>query len=248
MPSSPKIKPALEHLAWLKEQVWADINQHRAYDAALLTYNAAAMLQWHFVMPACDADQIQDDATRKKAAKLIDDFLWAVKAVYEKASGLKARGGGKGSAGEACRKELQDEIARLLKRLPRLFGLSAIAPVRHPDLERTQDHAQMLRDWVRSHPRALSSDRGPVHADLSEGPGAGLRRVIAGMLVANNSSSMKPCPPKTRRTFRRILAGFVGFYFDEAADRRRGVGKRRLKELAQSMAAGLRSLGGRLRT
>jgi hypothetical protein len=246
MTSKSKIEPILEHLAWLKEQAGKEINRDRAYDAALLTYNAAVMLQWHFVMPASEADQTQNDADRKKAAKLIDDFVWAVKTVFEKAEAAKNSRPAETGTLQLCVKSLQKLVSKILRELPPLFAIESVTPVRLRDLERTQDYAKHLREWARNHPRVSASDRGPMVASLRDGPGAGLRRSLAAVDVAQDTGVMKTCPPRVRRAFRETVAGFVEFDTQEAAGRSSGTAKKRWLELGQSLARCLRSAGGRL--
>ena len=246
MAGESKIKRVLEHLAWLKEQAGAEINLDRAYDAALLTYNAAVMLQWYFVMPTTEADQIQNEADRKTAAKLIDDFVWAVKAVFEKAETAQNSRPAETETLQLCMKSLKRLIAKILLKLPPLFAIETVTPVRFRDLERTQDYAKHLGEWVRKHPREFLTDRGPLSASLRDGPGAGLRRSLAAVHVAQDTTAMKTCPPHIRRAFRQTVAGFVEFDAEETAGRSRGIGKKRWLELGKSLARYLRSAGGRL--
>ena len=245
MASKSKIKPILEHLAWLNEQAGMEINRDRVYDAALLTWNAAHMLQWHFVMPISEADQIGERAARDKAAKLIDDFVWAMKAVFEKAEALKECGVHRAEKANECRAELQKRIGILLRRLPDLFALESPKPVRLPELERTEDHAKLLQKWVIDHPRSTATDRGQLHQELEAGPGAGIRRIIGGLFVANASTEMNTSRPRVRRIFRQTLAAFAEFDCGEAAERSRGTAKKRFLELSRSIATRLRASGGR---
>ena len=80
-----RIEPILGHLAWLAERIEDSTNDGRAYDAAVLTYNAAAMLQWYFVAPVSYADTIRDDRTRAEAAELIDDLVTASRRIVTQA-------------------------------------------------------------------------------------------------------------------------------------------------------------------
>jgi len=245
MAGESKIKRVLEHLAWLKEQAGAEINHDRAYDAALLTYNAAVMLQWHFVMPASETDQIQSEADRKMAAKLIDDFVWAVKTVFEKAEAAKNSRPAETEALQLCLKSLKRLVATLLRTVPPLFAIETVTPIRFRELERTQDYAKHLGEWVHEHPRVFATDRGPLSASLRDGPGAGLRRSIAAVHVAQDTAAMKTCPPHIRRAFRETVAGFVEFDAEEAGGRSRGIGKKRWLDLGKSLAQYLRAASGR---
>jgi hypothetical protein len=245
MMGESKIKEVLEHLAWLKEQARAEINHDRAYDAALLTYNAAVMLQWHFVMPASDTDQIQSEADRKMAAKLIDDFVWAVKAVFEKAETAKNSRPAETEILQLSMKSLKRLIAKILQKLPPLFAIETVTPIRFRELERTQDYAKHLRDWVSHHPRSYTTDRGPLAASLRDSDGGGLRRSLAAALAAQDATAMTSCPPHIRRAFRETIAGFVEFDAEETAGRSHGTGKKRWSELGKSLAQHLRAAGGR---
>jgi hypothetical protein len=243
--SDSKIRPILGHLAWLKTQSNAEINRDRAYDAALLIWNAAVVLQWYFVMPVSPADQIAEETARNQAAKLIDDFVWAMKAVFEGAEALKERDAERIANADDCRQELHKRLAVLLKRLPVLFKLESPKPVRLPELEHAQDYAKLLRDWATNHPRTTAVDLGLVFRDVSHGPADGLRRSLAGLLVANDPRAMGMCSPQNRKLFRKTLAGFVEFDCEEATDRSRGIAGKRWLELGESIAARLRAAGGR---
>lgn len=234
MAAESKIKRVLEHLAWLKEQAGADINHDRAYDAVLLTYNAAVMLQWHFVMPAAETDQIQSEADRKTAAKLIDDFVWDVKTVFEKAEAAKNSRPAETELLQLCMKSLKRLITKILRKVPPLFAIETVTPVRFRDLERTQDYAKHLGEWVRKHPRVFATDRGPLLASLRDGKGAALRSSLAAALVAQEATTMKACSPHIRRAFRETVAGFVEFDAEETAGQSRGTGKKRWLELGKS--------------
>jgi hypothetical protein len=196
-------------------------------------------------MPVGEGDQIADQADREKAAKLIDDFVWAVKTVFEKADVAKNSHPADVDALQLCLTSLQRLLSAILRKLPPLFQLEALTPVRFRDLERTQDYARLLRDWEANHSRSHSIDRGPLAASLRASAGAGLRRSLAAVLVAHEAAAMKACPPHIRRAFRETVAGFVEFDAEEAAERSRGTAKRRWMELGRTLAEKLRSLGGK---
>ena len=245
MAGESKTKRVLEHLAWLNEQAGQEVNRDRVYDAALLAYNAAVMLQWHFVMPTDETEQIQNEADRKKAAKLIDDFLWAVKATFEKAEIAKNSRPADAEALQLCLKSLQRLVSGILRKLPPLLAIETPKPIRFRDLERTQDYAKALRDWVTNHPRSHSTDRGPLAASLRDGEGSGIRRSLAAVMVAQDAAALKTCPPRIRRAFRETVAGFVEFDAEETAGRRRGTARKRWLELGKSIARYLRAAGGK---
>lgn len=195
MAGSSRIGDILDHLAWLREQLAADVNQGNAYAGALLTYNAAAALQWNFVLPGSSFEEIANADDRSNAAKIIDNFVWRARELFGKAKRAirKARAG---NAGKTVLGELREAIEKVLRRLPRLMHLPKAYPVQKQELVRNLDPNSMLRDWLTSRgltdiiaQEQVATAQKPVakKAELA-GPRTGLRSTLAAASVLSDES------------------------------------------------------------
>jgi hypothetical protein len=145
MVEESKISTVLNHLAWLREQLGSEVNRGNAHAGALLTYNAAAMLQWHFVFPSTDKDRIPALPDRKRVARLIDDFAWNVRGLYLEAKALRDSGKSGGKASEAVIGGLVKQIAKVLRGIPKVTNIPEPSPVRCIELEQGIEPANLLR-------------------------------------------------------------------------------------------------------
>jgi hypothetical protein len=236
MADKSEIKRVLEHLAWLKEQVGEEVNRDRAYDAALLTYNAAVMLQWHFVMPMSEADQIQNEADRKKAAKLIDDFVKSVRTLVEKSK--HARPDTEPMA--KCREELLSLFKTLLKRLPKKLGLARVAISRDSSLEPPPRLRALLSRWLEDHSEQLqleiTAGRNLAHEDRDDSRRP-FSATVADVVLAIDSPACSRMSSATRDVVRQIAAGTLATEIEMAVGESRAVKSRWWRALARSMCS-----------
>ena len=182
-----RISDILDHLAWLREQLAGDVNQGNAYAGALLTYNAAAALQWHFVLPSSIVEEITDADDRSKAAKVIDDFVWRSRELFGKAKRASKRALA-GNAGKTLLGELREAIAKVLRRLRRLMQLPKADSRQMRELVRSLDPTAMLRDWlVRRGLTDIAQKPAAKKAGLA-GPRTGLRSTLAAASVLSDES------------------------------------------------------------
>ena len=188
MTGSSRISEILDHLAWLREQLAGDVNQGNAYAGALLTYNAAALLQWHFVMPGSYTNWIEDKTERARAAKIIDDFVWVVRDLFLQAKKHHAAGisTGKKSAGVIA--ELRKQITKVLRVLPKLFQLSKPTPSRAPACEQSINPTEMLNQWLSSQPLIDSQTLAVLKKTAVTDPRSAVRSALAGALFAGEAS------------------------------------------------------------
>jgi hypothetical protein len=228
-----KIKRVLEHLAWLKEQAGQDINRDRAYDAALLTYNAAVMLQWHFVLTTSTADQIQDQKARRRAAKLIEGFVWSAREKVEKLQDPKPSV----RAVRELRDELLLALEALLKVLPGYFGLLAPRLTRDPSLERAPRLRELVDDWLREdakkHRREIADARALVTQPAAEQPP--FAAALAGLSFAYDSDAFYGMSPSTQAVVRQISRGTLAAEIEMALKGSRGVYAARWRAISQSL-------------
>lgn len=238
MAETLNISTILNHLAWLQYQIGRDVNRDRVLDGALLTLNAAAMLQARFVMPMeQETDQIPD-ADITKAAKLIDDFFWRVRELTDAAADLVAADKPRRLA--ACRSTLLDEIAKVLKKAPKLLKLSTPIPVRAPSLERSKGFDGLVQDWSQRQISRTPIDLGPARFDVEAGPHAGLLKALAGVLVVNHSAVMQQCEPEVAAAIRDTAVRNLEFDIGETAREQDGKAKKRWRALGKFFSSQLR--------
>ena len=185
MAGPSRISDILDHLAWLREQLAADVNQGNAYAGALLTYNAAAALQWNFVLPGSSFEEIANEDDRSKAAEIIDNFVWRARELFGKAKRAirKARAG---NAGKTVLGELREAITKVLRRLPRLMQLQRAHPRQMQELVRNLDPNSMLRNWLTSRGLTkIAKQKVAKEAGLA-GPRTGLRSTLAAASVLSD--------------------------------------------------------------
>ena len=234
MAGESKIKRVLEHLAWLKEQAGAEINLDRVHDAALLTYNAAVMLQWYFVMPTTEADQIQNEADRKKAAKLIDDFVTSVRTLVEQSEHARPDT----EPMEKCRGELLSLLKKLLVLLPKKLGLATPAISRDSSLEPPPRLRMLVSEWLAEHSGQLQLEmtegRNLAREDRGDSrrPFAG---TIAEVLFALDSPVFSRLSSTTKEVVRQIAVGTLATEIEMAAGDSRKAKAKWWRSLAQSM-------------
>ena len=183
MVSESRVRPILDHLAWLAERIDDSVNAGRAYDAAVLTYNAAVMLQWQYVAPQSYADTITHEATRIEAADLIDRLVQASEKIVAKAE----RGIGDHDA--ALRDKLAAEIRKVLRTLPALFHLAGPTPARMPELEKSPNVRELLDEFLSAHAEQYTDAilKGRIAAAKGEvGPDAALKEAIAGLIFMHD--------------------------------------------------------------
>ena len=200
-----RIEPILGHLAWLAERIEDSTNDGRAYDAAVLTYNAAAMLQWYFVAPVSYADTIRDDRTRAAAAELIDRLVQASEKIVAKAER------GVGDQDAALRNKLAAKIRKVLRTLPALFHLAGPTPARMPRLEKSPNARELFDELLAAHAEQYTDAilKGRIAAAKKEaGPDAALNEAIAGLIYIHDDAREADMSPGLRQPLTRMAAGF----------------------------------------
>lgn len=206
MQSDSKLTPILGHLAWLAECVASEDNARRAYDASLLTYNAAAILQWRFIAPVSYADTIRDAAARAVAAKLIDNLVTVSRRLI-----TRAREAANSKDDVDVRARLAKEIRRVVKDLPPLLLVPKPAPAQVPELEAAVSIPDLIGDFLDSHKtdhaEAIAQGQA-VGLKGGTGPDAAFNESIAALIVAHDASSTVAMTPELRHGLARIAAGF----------------------------------------
>lgn len=235
MTGPSRISEILDHLAWLADRINDGSNRGRGYDAALLTYNAAAVLQWCFVASVNSADTIHDAVARAESAQLIDNLVIASRRLAMKAKSSAVPG-----QDVDIRTRLVKEIGRVLKNLPQLMAAPLPIPIRKDELEAAVSIPALIDEFIavnkKDHPEAIA--RGwAVGAKGGTGPEASLNEAIATLICVHGADNEASRTPELRRGLARIAAGFfktaVGMQPDDISPEQ----KKRLQRLADSLVA-----------
>jgi hypothetical protein len=210
MPGPSTISRVLDHLAWLRDQLGADVNTGNAYAGALLTYNAAAGLQWHFVLPENSFDYVmKDEAARRKAARLIDDFVWSARELFAKAKRASKKAL-TGKPGKTLLGDLRAAIATVLRRLPKLMDLPKPVPSAWHDLLKSLDPMAMLREWLTARGLPVKTTNAAMKKMGLMGPRSGLRSALAAASVVADDSVYGARGKEYRKGSAEVVSAMLG--------------------------------------
>jgi hypothetical protein len=153
MPSKSKIKPILEHLAWLENALRDSDTPETPYRKALLALNAATLLDWHFTLPSQNPrKKPAKPGAYKKLEKLIAGFTNATKKSVSKTKGLTS------TNAEKPLDTLAGETAGFLKKAAKLWEIEVTAR-REPEFEKPLRPAELISQWLDGNkPRKSSSN------------------------------------------------------------------------------------------
>ena len=214
MPGASNISRTLDHLAWLREQLGADVNTGNAHAGALLTYNAAVALQWQFVLPAGPFDYVPNKATRGKAARLIDDFVWRARELFAKAKRTSKKALA-GKLGKTLLGDLRSAIGTVLRRLPKLMELPKPMPEACYELLKSLDPMAMLREWLTVRGLPVKTTDAALKKMGLTGPRSGLRSALAAASVVADEGVYGPLGKEYREGSSEIVSAMLGLALKE---------------------------------
>lgn len=228
-----RIAPVLGHLAWLAERIPDPANDGRAHDAALLTYNAATMLQWRFVAPVSHADLISTEWLRTEAAEAIDRLVTSSEKTVVKAA-KSAR-----DQDKRLRAQLVTEINKVISVVARALQITPTTPTRMLELESSPNVRELLDEFLAAHAEQYAAAilEGRIAAAKREaGPDAALNEAIAGLIYIYDSARAADMSPGLRRPLTQMAAGFFKTAVEQQAkESLPAVQKRRLLRLADGL-------------
>lgn len=228
-----RIAPVLGHLAWLAERIPDPANDGRAHDAALLTYNAAAMLQWRFVAPVSHADLISVEWRRTEAAEAIDKLVTSSEKAVAKAA-KSAR-----DQDKRLRAQLVTEINKVVEVVARSLQIALPTPTRMLELESSPNVRELLDEFLAAHAEQYAAAilEGRIAAAKREaGPDAALKEAIAGLIYIHDDAREAGMSPGLRRPLTQMAAGFFKTAVEQQAEESLPAAqKRRLLRLADGL-------------
>jgi len=232
MENESRVTPVLGHLAWLLDRIDAPVNANRLRDAALLTYNAAVMLQWRFVTPVSFADVCKNDASRMKAAEVIDALVNVAEKVSVKPDDVTDE------RDKRLRAQLMGSIRKVLATLPSVLLITTPAPARMPELERSVNAKTLLDEFLAV--RAKDQDVAVLEGRLAAGhghagPDAAFRAAIAALIYTQDRAHKGDMPYRSWDALARLAAGFLKTAVEAKADELPPPQLKRLLRLADAL-------------
>ena len=226
--------PILDHLAWLAECVADEANADRAYDAALLTYNAAVMLEWRFRFPLGEWTLPLDRPEWAEAAKLMDDLSMSSRAIVEKVKTAPKK------EADAYRAKLRARIKRVLKRLPDLLSVRTPTPAYMAALNESPNVRMLMGEFLEAHrdeyTDAIAEGKAAGKA-RDVGPEAALSEAVASLLYVHTSQGMKAQPADLRRSLGQMAVGFLKTAVEDLPDGVSPAQRKRWRRLAKWLAS-----------
>jgi hypothetical protein len=181
MDSQSRIAPILGHLDWLAANMDSPVNEGRAYDAALLTYNAAGILQWRFMIPLASQDSSKDHSKSERVGKAIDNLVVSSRRMVEQIRD------GESDRDDEFRRVLKSDIERAVSEISAVLS---VVPVRRrvQALEESPDVRKLLTEvltvYAGTHADAIARGRvAATSVDLSSE--AAIKDALVSVIFAN---------------------------------------------------------------
>ena len=226
--------PILDHLAWLAECVADKANTGRAFDAALMTYNAAVMLEWRFRFPLGDWALPPDSPEWAEAAELMDKLSMSSRAIIEQVTAATKK------KDDDYRAKLRTLIKRVLKKLPAVLSVRTPKAVYMPALNWSPNVRQLIQEFLDAHrhERADAIKKGwAAGKAASVGPEAALSEAIASILYVHTSQVMTAQSADLRRSLGQMAAGFLETALEDLPDGLSAARRKRWRLLAKWLAS-----------
>ncbi len=232
MESGSRVIPVLGHLAWLAERINDPVNDGRARDAALLVFNAAAILHWRFVAPVSYGDTVANELHRTDASRAIDGLVRSSEKIVAKAEHADS------DQDRSLRVQLTAKIHEVVTTVSRSMLLSEPYPARLPELEASPNVRELLDEFLGVHAKqyadAILKGR---YAGAKGGGGAdaGLNEAVAGLIYAYDHAREVDTSPMLRRSLAQMAAGFFKTAVEIQPDDLPAAQEKRLQGLANTL-------------
>lgn len=241
MPSTSKIKPILEHIAWLENALRDSDTPESPYRKALLALNAATLLDWHFTLPSQNPrKKPAKPIDRKKVEKLIASFTNATVRSVSKTKGLTS------TNAEKPMDTLADETTGFLKKATKLWEVE-VKPKREPEFEKPLRPAELISQWLavnKPHKPASSAKAGRRSTRVPESSeDLGRMECIYAQLPAWAAQKLfdeGKLPAEGYAAARRVSAAFLEEALDVVIDGAKGAGRKRWRALGRPVIESLR--------
>jgi hypothetical protein len=235
MPSTSKIKPILDHIAWLENALRDSDTPETPYRKALLALNAATLLDWHSTLPSQNArKKPAKPSAHKKLEKLIAGFTNATKKSVSKTKGLTS------TNAEKPLDTLADEAAGFLKKATKLLELE-VTPRREPEFEKPLRPAELISQWLEGNKRLKSSKASGAKAvSPMAGKGAYAIHSLLPVFAAQNLFESGRLTAEEFTIVRQTCEGYLNDAIEIAASGGSAAERRKWRALGRPVAEALR--------
>jgi hypothetical protein len=235
MPSTSKIKPILEHIAWLENALRDSDTPETPYRKALLALNAVTLLDWHFTLPSQNPrKKPAKPIDRKKVEKLIASFTNATRRSMSKTKGLTS------TNAEKPLDTLADETAGFLKKATKLWEVE-VTPRREPEFEKPLRPAELISEWLEGNKRLKSGkDSGAKAVSPMAGKGAYAIHSLLPVFAAQNLFESGRLTAEEFTTVRQTCEGYLNDAIEIAASGGSAAERRKWRALGRPVAESLR--------
>jgi hypothetical protein len=227
----------LGHLAWWEHAFRDGTGSETPYRKALLVFNAATLLEWHYTAPGKDPrEHFPDAKARDKAGKVIRELIEAAREAVAKTEGVT------GATADKPLRKLAEATARAVRKLAKLYE-SAATPSRCAEFEKPLKPAALISAWLTAN--AGGETVAPTGGDqgLALG-GSGSELVLQTLLPALAAEKLFDEGKLSAEAFtavRQTCADFLGDAVAIAADRSEGKTKKHWRQVGRPVAEAFRS-------
>jgi hypothetical protein len=233
------IERLLGHLAWWEQALRDGTGSESPYRKALLVYNAATLLEWHFTAPGTDPrEHFQDSKDREKAGKVIREFVEAARECVAKTEGVT------GAKAEKQLGKLAEFTAKAVRKLAKLYQSAAI-PGRCAEFEKPLKPAALISAWVAANaggaPEAAGRDLGRALAGTGSLAGELVLQSLAPALAAEKLFDDGKLTAEGYTAVRQTCAEFLEDAVTLAAEEAKGKkAKKHWQQLGKPVAEAFR--------
>ena len=235
MPSTSKIKPILDHIAWLENALRDSDTPETPYRKALLALNAATLLDWHFTLPSQNSrKKPAKPIAHKKLEKLIAGFTNATRKSVSKTKGLTS------TNAEKPLDTLADTTAGFLKKATKLWELEVTAR-REPEFEKPLKPAELISEWLAVNKLTKAGRTAKAKAvSPMAGKGAYAIHSLLPVFAAQNLFESGRLTAEEFTTVRQTCEGYLNDAIEIAAAGGSAAERRKWRALGRPVAEALR--------
>jgi hypothetical protein len=237
LPGESVIGRLLGHLVWWEQALRDGTGPETPYRRALLVYNAATLLEWHFTAPGKDPrEHFQDVKARDKAGKVIREFIDAARECVAKTEGVT------GAKADKQLGKLAGVTARAVRKLAKLYQ-SAATPGRCAEFELPLKPAALISAWVAANAGGALEAAGRDQQAAMVGTRAGnlVLQSLAPALAAEKLFDEGKLTAEGYTAVRQTCAEFLEDAVTLAAEETRGKkAKKRSRQVGRPVAEALR--------
>ncbi len=211
MRTDPTVERTLRHLAWLADRISDRENPWPLKDAALLAYNAAAMLQWGLVTTLNGSDVNPVGLTREQCLQAASEFSSGMERIVHTTDNVTPE------QSKTLQKQIVARIEKVSTNMWWALCRGSMVPARMPELEKTIEVTELLEGYLAAHAETHKAEieKGWLRAKKNDGPDAAMNQALAALIYTNSSACKSALPPDAQKSLQRMAAGFFKIAVDD---------------------------------